>query len=157
MTGPVALPTDTATTASGVRMSLKPVDSTPGYVDGAWWPRSPDLVVEIPALLAQLATGWGTVDRVSYDLAAWAPAARRITIDGRRVRLDGFRGRRPADAVHLTGPAGRAALTLLVIPSTAEPREASAALRRAGARDNQDTTAELLRWEDEGGRIRRRD
>src|SRR6476620_7867264 len=65
MTGPGVLPTDTAgTTASGVRMSLKPADSTPGYVDGAWWPRSPDLVVEIPALLARLATGWGAVDRV---------------------------------------------------------------------------------------------
>jgi hypothetical protein len=102
MTGASTLTTDPTHAPSGeLRCSLKPANATPGHVDGAWWPRTPDLVAEIPALLDRLADGWGAVDRVSYDLSAWSPAARRITVRGRRVRLDGFRGRRPADAIHL--------------------------------------------------------
>ena len=61
-----------------------------------------------------------------------------------RVRLDGFRGRRPADAIHLSGPAGKAILTLLVIPPDTDPEVAERALRRAGTGDNQDSTTDLL-------------
>lgn len=125
------------------RLSLKPTESTSGYVDGAWWPRSSDLVAQIPALVAQLADRWGAVDRVSYDMAAWAPAPRRITASGRRIRLDGFRGRRPPDAVHVMG-AGRPTRTLLVIPPTTEPHSAEETLRRAGASGNQETIDDLL-------------
>lgn len=145
MTGASTLTTDPTHAPSGeLRCSLKPANATPGHVDGAWWPRTPDLVAEIPALLDRLADGWGAVDRVSYDLSAWSPAARRITVRGRRVRLDGFRGRRPADAIHLSGPAGNAILTLLVIPPDTDPEVAERALRRAGTGDNQDSTTDLL-------------
>ncbi|HEY5848875.1 MAG TPA: DUF5994 family protein [Nakamurella sp.] len=135
-----------AATEPGARLSVKPTESTSGYVDGAWWPDSSDLVAQIPALVAQLADRWGPVDRVSYDIAAWAPAARRITAGGRRIRLDGFRGRRPADAVHVMG-AGRRVRTLLVIPPTAEPDGAAETLRRAGATGNQENIDDLLHRE----------
>lgn len=128
------------------RLSLKPTESTSGYVDGAWWPRSSDLVAQIPALVAQLTERWGAVDRVSYDVEAWAPAARRVTAGGRQIRLDGFRGRRPTDAVHVMG-AYRPVRTLLVVPPTTEPHRAAEMLRRAGTRGNQETIDDLLHVE----------
>ena len=33
------------------RLRLKPKAPTTGYVDGAWWPRSDDLAIELPDLL----------------------------------------------------------------------------------------------------------
>jgi hypothetical protein len=47
----------TAPTAEehALRLRLKPKGPTTGYVDGAWWPRSADLVGELPELFAVLA------------------------------------------------------------------------------------------------------
>ena len=130
-------------TGSLPRLSLKAGRKTSGYVDGAWWPGSLDLASEIPSLVAQLAERWGAVDRVSYDLAAWLPAGRRIESGGRRVRLDSFSGRRPTDAIHVVG-AGRPPLTLLVIPPATDPLEAVEILRCAGSEGNQQTVDALL-------------
>lgn len=142
-TGP-ATASSGAATVDG-RLALKPMGATSvsGYVDGAWWPRSLNLTVEITDLVAQLADRWGAVDRVSYDQAAWTPAARRVTVGGRRIRLDGFRGRRPTDVVHVLG-AGRPASTLLVIRPTTPAPGASEILRRAGTAGNQGTIDDLL-------------
>jgi hypothetical protein len=125
------------------RLSVKTGNRTSGYVDGAWWPGSLDLIAEIPALVAQLSRQWGPVDRVSYDLSAWPSTARSVQAGGRRVRLDGFRGRRPTDAVHVVG-GGRPPLTLLVIPPTTDPGEAAEVLGRAGSTGNQDSIDDLL-------------
>lgn len=139
--GPAA--TSPAPAGAAGRFSLKPMGATSGYVDGAWWPGSLDLTAEIPDLVAQLADRWGAVDRVSYDQAAWTPAARRMAVGGRRIRLDGFRGRRPTDVIHVLG-AGRPTITLLVIPPSTPAHEASDILRRAGTAGNQETIDELL-------------
>ena len=39
------------------RLRLKPKAPTSGYVDGAWWPHSDDLPIELPDLLAVLSYG----------------------------------------------------------------------------------------------------
>jgi len=147
MTGSSAHPTSiTAATAPDGRLSLKSPTPISGYVDGAWWPGSLDLAAEVPVLAAQLADRWGAVDRVSYDLAAWMPAPRQVMTSDRRIRLDGFRGRRPTDAVHISG-GWRPALTLLVIPPATETPAARATLRRAAENGNQDSIDDLLQRE----------
>lgn len=128
----------------GTRLSIKAESTKSGHVDGAWWPGSRDLAAEVPALVEQLSARWGPVDRVSYDLAAWLPAARSVPVGGRRIRLDGFRGRRPTDAVHVL-KAGRPALTLLVVLPATDSGEAAETLRRAGSAGNRETVDELLR------------
>lgn len=77
------------------RMSVKPDGPTTGDVDGAWWPGSRDLAIELPTLLA---AGLGWVERVTYNLSVWKPAPRRLAADGRVVRLEGFRSQ-PADVL----------------------------------------------------------
>jgi hypothetical protein len=149
MATPLPLPNNTVPTPpTAARLSLKPTGSTSGYVDGAWWPASDDLTIEMPALMAQLSDRWGSVHRVSYDAAAWASAPRRLTIDGRRIRLDGFRGRRPSDVVHVRATDGTAGLTLLVVPPSEESAQAEEILARAAATSNLQSADDLLHHRD---------
>jgi hypothetical protein len=151
---------------------LKPKAPTAGYVDGAWWPRSNDLPSELPALLAVLAVRLGQIQRVSYHLAAWGPAPRRISVDGHLVRLGGFRYQNPhtMDVIGLAGTR----VTLLVVPPGTAQEAAHQMLMTAGRRDNVDSVDTLLlstapglesgeraefavqRWEIDGGSVRRR-
>lgn len=71
------------------RLRLKPKAPITGYVDGAWWPHSDDLVTEVPDLLAVLSVRLGTIDRVIYNLAEWAKAPKKLPTDRRVVRLAG--------------------------------------------------------------------
>ncbi len=60
------------------------------HVDGTWWPRSLNLVVELPRLLATVRSAGYDVNRVTYHLADWQAAPRRHVIRGRVVHLDGY-------------------------------------------------------------------
>ncbi len=127
-----------------LRLKLKPKPKAPatGYVDGAWWPRSRDLTTELPALLAVLAIRLGSIQRVSYNLAAWEAAPRRLDIGGRQVRLSGFHAQDP-HTVDVIGPSG-SRLTLLVLPSATDPVAAHRTLMTASRRDNADGIDHLL-------------
>ena len=53
------------------RFRLKPTAHDSGYVDGAWWPRSDDLMTELPDLVAVLSVRLGTISRVMYNPTEW--------------------------------------------------------------------------------------
>jgi hypothetical protein len=124
-----------------LRLRLKPRGPVTGFVDGGWWPRSPDLPAELPALSAVLAVRMGPVESVSYNLDAWDPAPRRITVDGRRVRLAGYRSQDPATIEVLSA---RRRITLLVVPPATTPERAHASLMAAGRRAGTDRVDALL-------------
>jgi hypothetical protein len=153
-----------------LRLRLKPRGPVTGFVDGGWWPRSRDLPAELPALLAVLAVRLGPVESVSYNLDAWGPTPRKITLDGRLVRLAGYRSQHPATIEVLS--AGHR-VTLLVVPPEATPEAAHGSLMAAGRRANTDRIDALLlastadsaddadevaqqRWELDGGPVRLR-
>jgi hypothetical protein len=124
------------------RLKLKPRTPEPtGFVDGGWWPRSRDLVAEVPALLAVLGVRLGRVERVSYRVSDWDPAPRRIAVDGGLVHLSGYL-QRPALTVDVIAAHQR--VTLLVVPAGTDPDLAHRALTAAGHRDNADDVATLL-------------
>jgi hypothetical protein len=160
-----------------LRLRLKPKAPITGYVDGAWWPRSRDLPAELPALLAVLAIRLGRIERVTYNLTWWRPAARRLTMDGRAIRLEGFRSQH-LDTVTVIGD-DQQRLTLLVVPPATNPAAAHHVLMAASHRNNLDSIETLLapslvtsfavpgnadgaeltdpvaqRWETDGGRVR---
>lgn len=144
MTG-IVRPQDNLSDASpdaAPRLTLHDPGSTTGQVDGAWWPRSDVLAVELPGLLAVLTERIGPVERLCYDLSDWAPAERRLLTGGRRVRLDGFRSRTPAASVHAVGTR-RDVVTLAVIPPGTPTDTATEMLRRAA--DPEVTFAALQR------------
>lgn len=151
------------TPPSPPRLRVKPKAPITGYVDGAWWPASRDLPAELPALLAALRLD--QVERVTYNLTAWPPTRRRIVLDGRVIRLEGFRSQH-ADTVTVVGGWGRHRLALLVVPPETEPVLAQQILMTAAHADNIDDIETLLtrhtaqepadtanqRWELDGGR-----
>jgi hypothetical protein len=124
-----------------LRLRLKPRGPVTGFVDGGWWPRSRDLPAELPALLAVLAVRLGPVESVSYHLDDWAPTPRRVTVDGRLVRLAGFRSQRPA-TVDVLGARHR--VTLLVVSPETTSHTAHAVLMAAGRRAGTDRIDALL-------------
>ena len=125
-----------------LRLRLKPKAAAKGFVDGGWWPRSRDLAVELPGLLAVLAVRLGRIERVSYDhLGAWDPTPTTLSSEGGVVRLDGNRAQH-ADTVDVLG--ARQRVTLLVVPPETSSQAAHEALMSAGRRANTDDVEALL-------------
>ena len=152
------------------RLRLKPKAPRCGYVDGAWWPHSDDLITELPDLLAVLSVRLGRVDRVLYKLNDWAKAPTKLATGGRSVRLDGFR-LQPPNTIEVLGR-NRNRIVLLVVPPHTDPDRAHATLMAAAAPDNDSTVDGLLmislrdresrtqraaaqeRWDSEGRAVR---
>lgn len=128
--------------APALRLRLKPKGSLVGYVDGGWWPRSRDLVVELPALARVLAVRLGRITRVAFPLTAWDISPRQMAVDGGMVRLEGFQ-HRDEYVVHVSGP-DRRRISLLVIPQDATTSAAHEAMTAASGRNNSDRPAALL-------------
>jgi Family of unknown function (DUF5994) len=154
------------------RIRLKPATALPGYVDGGWWPRSFDPVVEFPALITALGAQRGPVSRMAYNLATWGIAPVKLYIDGSVVRYGGFTALDP-QTITVTGRDWSRMTLLLVPPDTAEDA-VNAALARASAPNNIASVRDLLaqagerspvrgatdeefvseqRWETDGGRL----
>jgi hypothetical protein len=125
------------------RLRLKPkAPGTTGYVDGAWWPHSNDLLRELPDLLAVLSVRLGAIDRVIYNLTEWATAPKKLPIDGHMVRLAGYY-RQPVNTIELLGASGKQ-VVLLVIPPETDPDRAHDAMMAASKRDDATTIDGLL-------------
>jgi hypothetical protein len=124
-----------------LRLRLKARTPVTGRVDGGWWPRSRDLPAEVPGLLAVLTTRLGSVENVSYNLDEWAPAPRKIVLDGRLVRLAGYRSQHPGTVDVLDA---RHRVTLLVVPPETAAPAAQAMLTAAGRDGSTDEVEALL-------------
>ena len=124
------------------RLRLKPKAPITGYVDGAWWPHSDDLVTELPDLLAVLSVRLGTIDRVIYNLAEWAKAPKKLPTDRRVVRLAGYH-RQPVNTIEVIG-LNRNKIVLLVVPPHTDPDHAHATMMAAAAPGNASTVGDLL-------------
>lgn len=162
------------------RMEMKPAGSATGYMDGGWWPRSTDPASEFPGLIGALHEQVGQVSRVAYNLDFWATVHRKLTVDGRVVRCEGFHTMN-AHTVTAIGVDSRR-VTVLVVPPDTPDDVAHAALQTAASHDNTATTEDILagndvrpdrpvstlvasgrahadettpnqRWEDEGGQV----
>ena len=96
--------------------------------DGAWFPRSRDLALELPELIAELDRRGVRVERFTYALDAWLPAPRKVVVGGRVVRTGGFRSMDPG-TVCLTWAGGNKRADLLVVPPETDVVTGARALR----------------------------
>ncbi len=124
------------------RLRLKPKAAPTGYVDGAWWPRSDDLVEELPDLLAVLSVRLGAVTRVMYNPAQWAKAPPRLLTGERPVQLEGH-GLQTISTLEVLGVNRKTAM-LLVVPPHTDPDHAHETMMTAAAPDNASTVDDLL-------------
>jgi len=131
--------------ASGqaARISFRQPVSRSGFIDAAWWPRSRDLTSELPPLLEVLWTAAREVDRVTYNIAAWDPAPRRMRIEGRVVRLGGFSTSDPL-TIRLSDAWGAERIDILVIAATTDASLAQRALLLASKADSPYRADEIL-------------
>jgi Family of unknown function (DUF5994) len=112
-----------------LRLNLRTGTAPPGRFDGAWWPRSSDLLAELPALINLLTTRLGVIRKVGYNPDTWGPLVRRMVVDGNLVRLEGFPGQ-DRYSLRITGVTP-GVLCLLVIPADATEMAGNAALSAA--------------------------
>jgi hypothetical protein len=113
-----------------VRVSLRDGAGDGGSAfDGAWFPRSLDLEVELPELIAELDRRGVRIERFTYSLDAWRqPAARKLVLRDRVVRTGGFRSMDPL-VVCLTWDGGSRRADLLVVPPETDVLTGARALR----------------------------
>jgi hypothetical protein len=124
------------------RLRLKPKAPTSGYVDGAWWPHSVDLISELPDLLAVLSVRLGRISRVIYSLGEWAEAPKKLSVGGRDVRLDGYR-LQPSGTVEILGLSGNKVVLLVVAPDL-DPAQAHAIMMTAAGPNNATSVGDLM-------------
>ncbi|MFD7137537.1 DUF5994 family protein [Streptomyces sp. NPDC059894] len=103
-----------------LRLRLAPESALPRRIDGAWWPRTHDLMAELPHLLAGLPRAWGQIVSVMVNGAAWTGAPGRMLVCNQVVRLRRSTAARTPDTIVLMAP-GQGRRDLLVVPpDTAE-------------------------------------
>ncbi|WP_232068987.1 DUF5994 family protein [Mycobacterium mantenii] len=156
------------------RLQLKPYRSVSEHIDGAWWPRTTNLVGELPELLTSVSERLGPVVMVGYRRNGWEATPASAELGGRTIELLGFTSDEPASVIligadghHLTlhvirPDAGeeiaRKALEQAAIPADtqgAPNRRATVArsvsdvadkLAKYEGRDDERRTAEIRRW-----------
>jgi hypothetical protein len=102
-----------------------------GYVAGGWWPRSLDLSVELPPLLAEMFSAGYDVRRVTYNITAWNAAPRLLIVVDRLVKLGGYRTQDVA-TISLLDSSGWKRMDLVVVPPETDSAIAERALAQAG-------------------------
>jgi hypothetical protein len=150
------------------RLSLAPTGRSPGPLDGAWWPYSHDLTLELPPLTAAFENRWGRITRAAVNPALWPVIPRKVQVTGRVVRVGRFTVQQdPHALLLLSRKAGR--WDLLVIPPQTSPATAARLMAAASDPRNVLTASELMAgpaarvtaeadsvqeadWESEGGR-----
>jgi hypothetical protein len=135
---------DTAHDPVAPGVALLRLETTPardGMFDGAWWPRSRDLGVQLPGLIAALTARLGPITRVGLDASAWDEVPGHLVVDGRVVRLDWFP---VGDDTVIVTRGERDHYLLLVIPPSATEQAARDAMTRAVRGDNTASAEEIL-------------
>ena len=137
---PVAVPT--------VRLALKSDGAVRGLLDGAWWPRSRDLLSELPALTAVLDPLWGRITRVAVNPTYWPTIPRKVPVAGHIVKVGWFAAEiDPNKLLLLSYGIGR--WDLLIIPPETGAGSAARLMAAASDHDGLPLTASALIAADE--------
>ncbi|MFJ3308487.1 DUF5994 family protein [Streptomyces sp. NPDC086549] len=131
--------------APTARLALKPLSPSrgPGELDGAWWPRSRDLMSELSALADVLDPLWGRITRIAVNPLHWPVIPRKVIVNGHVVKVGWFTAELdPHRILLLSYTAGR--WDLLVIPPETGAPSAARLLAAASASTVPQLTATAL-------------
>lgn len=113
-----------------------------GLLDGAWWPRSRDLTLELPPLVDELEPTWGRVTRVAVNPEHWSVIPKKVAADGRTVHVGWFAAEQDPHKLLLLSYRN-ARWDLLVIPPET-PRATAVRLMAAASDPRNVLTASAL-------------
>lgn len=131
-------------------------------LDGAWWPQTRDLAVELADLVDHFPADRAPVARALFSPPDWEAAPRRVPVARGYVKVGSF----PGDDTHLMTVAltDRTRLRILVIPPGFTSEQGEEALLAASTRRNGHGASDLLaevrdqpaqdpvdHWDDDGG------
>ncbi|MFD5623212.1 MULTISPECIES: DUF5994 family protein [Streptomyces] len=122
-------------------LRLETTQSRQGLLDGAWWPRSRDVTIELPALITALTAHLGPITRVGLDTSAWRDIPTRLVIDGQVVHLDADP---VGDDTVLVTRGHNDHFALLVVPPDTTADAAHEAMARAVRADNITQATQIL-------------
>jgi hypothetical protein len=127
-----------------VRLRLDQQPSRTTVLDGAWWPRSADVVAELRTLMDELSGVRGQITHVLLNATGWdLPHPRRATTGQGTVRLGWFTSQ-PTGLVTIICDFGRDRFDLLVVPPGTSRTSADAAMTAAADGDDKRRAPELL-------------
>ncbi|MGW3016732.1 DUF5994 family protein [Streptomyces longwoodensis] len=122
-------------------LRLRTTHDRQGVLDGAWWPRSRDVVAELPPLISALTVYLGPLTRVGLDAGAWDALPTRLLVDDRVIHIDSFP---VGDDTVLVTRGDQDHFSLLVIPPHATPEAARTAMADAVRADNVTQAEQIL-------------
>jgi Family of unknown function (DUF5994) len=145
------LPVDVVDDADMVRLAepaarilLKPPGGHQGVVSGAWWPRSRDLVTELPLLVAALGGIWGQIYHVTVQVRMWPDIPGAVRAGRHIVRVGWFDAEQDPHDICLLSVPGRGRRDLLVIPPEFDPAIAAHLMAVAATLGNMQTASSLI-------------
>lgn len=122
-----------------LRLLEKPNEES---LDGAWWPWSRDLTLEMRSLAAAFPSGLGRITQVGFSRPDWDGTPRQVDLGTRMLRMGSF----PDDDTHVlmveTSDGRR--LTLLVVPHTFTDDQGEEAMLAASTAGNSHSGSEVL-------------
>ncbi|MFI8090345.1 DUF5994 family protein [Streptomyces sp. NPDC086080] len=134
--------------APAARLALKTDGTSRGFLDGAWWPRSRDLLIELPALTDVLDPLWGRITRIAVNPEHWPVIPRKVPVDGHIVKVGWFAPEiDPHKLLLLLYGTGRR--DLLIIPPETGAESAARLMAAASGHDGPPLTASALIAADE--------
>ncbi|MGW2041175.1 DUF5994 family protein [Streptomyces virginiae] len=122
-------------------LRLQTTQSRQGLLDGAWWPRSRNVTIELPALITALTAHLGPITRVGLDTSTWQDVPTRLVIDGQVVHLDADP---VGDDTVLVTRGHNEHFALLVVPPDTTADAAREAMARAVRADNITQATQIL-------------
>jgi hypothetical protein len=131
------------------RLELRDDAATRTILDGAWWPRSRDAIVELTDLVIALDARELPVKRFMLNAEGWDGHPRRISVAGRTVRLGWFATLETCLLIGTTGDHQR--VDLLVVPADTPAAVAGAAMAMASSHDNTQRATDILAAASAGG------
>lgn len=147
-----------------LRLVLRPLQGA-SPLNGAWWPRSRDLDIELGDLVDHFPKEAGRISRVLFSRPDWLRTPHRVQVARGFIKTGSF----PADDTHVVilKLSSGAQLKVLVIPPDVPPEAARRLMTSASALTNRRTGTELLllagaldgpdaddptgHWSDDGG------
>ncbi|WP_051942789.1 DUF5994 family protein [Streptacidiphilus rugosus] len=138
ITAPVLLARPVA--RSPLRLALTP-DGTRRRLDGAWWPHSRDLSVELPQLIEELDRRWGRISRASIYDTAWAQRSHSIATGSHDVRVNWYDPDQDPHAIALFSYRIKRWQLLVIPPETASWRAGQLMTAAARSRNQQSARA----------------
>jgi hypothetical protein len=111
-------------------------------LDGAWWPRSWDMPVELSGLVLVLSEHYGRIRSVILNGSAWTGRVRRLAVADHVVRVGWFSSMSEALLVATTD--GGDQVDLLIVPPDSAHGVAERAMAMAADPGNTEHAPELL-------------